>query len=147
MTSDLQSVFLICLNSGINRGLRSLEELLHSYGSIIRQAQISEHQLSLKHHKKEYSFKKCKQNKFPLNLFDQMGFVALEIRDWCSVLPLGCCCLFLPPSIIHSKTAMAQKRTDMEQEKKGGGRKKNKNKVGCSQYFNGCSQAVLHLRG
>lgn len=32
--------------------------------------------------------------------------------------PLGCHYLFLPPSIIHSKTAMSQKRTDME-EKKG----------------------------
>lgn len=40
-------------------------------------------------------------------------------------LPFHCAvaCLFLPPSIIHGKTAMSQKRTDIEQKKEvwGGG--------------------------
>lgn len=40
---------------------------------------------------------------------------------------------------------MSQKRTDIEQKKEvvGGGVEKNKNKVGCSHYLNGCSEACF----
>lgn len=64
-------------------------------------------------------------------------------------LPFHCAaaCLFLPPSIIHSKTAMSQKRTDMEQKKeKGRGVEKTRTRWAVAIILMDARRPVLHLR-